>query len=1083
MYKHLEKEITLSLLSLVILFSIAFISTVSTQAQVTTPVVSIDNVLVYSGNQSVTNVQPGNTYNISWYESGTVNPVNVSLYNLVGSQWVKVTDIASVSPIFKGQNGVSWAVPADFKFSNSQNKIYVETIGAGGQIYINYPNISYPPTSGITLNSVSKGTTDGYQFFDYTISSSQQFNSVTFTISCNSSEIDVSTKGGGSCGEVLTNGLLQAANSYVLNIGYKVKDSVSHLIGLSVTAQMDSVTVGSDKDAITVAPISTGGGGGGGSTGTPCYVFSLNMTTGSTGADVTALQQFLATNGFLSKEFITGYFGPQTLEAVKLYQTSVGLPSYGFVGPLTIQKLNASCAAGGTTTTTNPIKISFYSPKKGDVLKVGQKYNVIWFSDKVANDSTFTITEFNDYGKGNIAENLTRDQVKCYGLGKGSCVYSWTPKIVSSKYQLAISQVNNGAKGQVAVSGIGYSEFFSTASSTKNENSSIKLLNLNGGEVLNANKGDGKVTIKWKSTGAAETANVQIGLIDIRYSTEAGERPEQIIAYSIPNTGSYDWAIPRMQGTMDLTVTDKPVYKIILHSWATNKGNAIADASAKPFTIIAPDVGISTGSINVTYPQAGNVLDNSGAKDSGLIARIKWNSKGLGDHMVGIVLVNPSANNTSIAKTIVATAPNTGTFDWKYDASIPNGTYAIQVYDAWSKGGSVQGTSGYFQIVNSPASAQPVITRVSAKAAEDFTVYPGESFFIEGKNFAMANKGDTTVYFAYNGKDVAQVTQIGDTLIGAIAPSDLPVGTKVNLYVVNAGRVSEPAQVTVGGVVVPPVTPFVNLLVSPTYSNGNQTVGIWAAIKGDANNKNISKWALDITCSSGITMRTPDQKELCNTVQTYYSSYYYDVTQDILLLTVDANNNGTIQSTNPNVTFVLTGYDANGSSFGSDKEVVSLGFTNSPQPVTSTGGSSGGGSSPTATIPTATTITTIVSNPTTPTVSTPAPVILPTINSISPTSGPAGTTVTITGYGFVTGSVIKATVGGFTTKITPKSISGTQVVGVVPSFATPGVYSLQVYGEKQSSNTINFTVTKNMPSAAVWDAVGNINWLGASFNQ
>ncbi len=867
MHKHLQKEITLSLLSLVILFSIAFISTVSTQAQVT-------------GRASLTvSTDPGSplTSTVS-----NQSQVPILVFDLTASNSIVSIPRLSVSLSVSGDNGSSGSISNAYLYR--------------GTVLVATTVVTSAPLTG-TIAQFNLGNMQLPVDLH-----------VPFTV-----KIDV---GPGPQGITIRGAVNPIAIDATDNVG-------------SIDA-----TGGASGGDITILPssTSTGGGGGssggGGSTGTPCYVFVNNLTAGSIGADVTALQQFLVTNGFLLQEFATGYFGPQTVTAVKLYQTSVGLPAYGFVGPLTIQKLNASCASG-TTTTTNPIKISFYSPKKGDVLKVGQKYSIIWFSDKVANDSTFTITEFNDYGKGNIAESLTRDQVKCYGLGKGSCVYSWTPKTVSSKYQLAISQVNGGAKGQVAASGIGYSEFFSTASSTKNEKASIKLLNLNGGEVLNANKGDGKVTIKWKSTGIAETANVQIGLIDIRYSTEAGERPEQIIAYSIPNTGSYEWAIPRIQGTMDLTVTDKPVYKIILHSWAINNGNAIADASAKPFTIIAPDAVVSEGSINVTYPQAGNILDNSGTKDSGVIARIKWNSKGLGDHQIGIVLVNPSTNNTSIAKTIVATTPNTGTFDWKYDASIPNGTYAIQVYDAWSKGGSVQGTSGYFQIVNTSVTAQPVITRISAKAAEDFTVYPGQSFAIEGKNFAMANKGDTSVYFAYNGKDIAQITQNGDTLIWAITPSDLPVGKKVNLYVVNAGRVSEPVQVTVAGSVVPPVTaPFVNLLVNPTYSNGNQTVGIWAAIKGDTNNKRVSKWTLDITCSSGVTMKTPDQKEICNTQQTYYASYYYDVTQDILLLTVDANNSGTAQSTNPNVTLVLTGYDANGSSFGSDKEVLPLGFTN-----------------------------------------------------------------------------------------------------------------------------------------------------------
>jgi len=50
---------------------------------------------------------------------------------------------------------------------------------------------------------------------------------------------------------------------------------------------------------------------------------------------------------------------------------------------------------------------------------------------------------------------------------------------------------------------------------------------------------------------------------------------------------------------------------------------------------------------------------------------------------------------------------------------------------------------------------------------------------------------------------------------------------------------------------------------------------------------------IDISCTAGITMQVPVMKEICNTQQTYYASSYYDVTQDIVLLTVDASNTGT----------------------------------------------------------------------------------------------------------------------------------------------------------------------------------------------
>src|SRR3989344_4895551 len=99
------------------------------------------------------------------------------------------------------------------------------------------------------------------------------------------------------------------------------------------------------------------------------YVFSNYLTVGSTGADVSALQGWLISSGFdipaiSSGAAQKGYFGQQTKAAVVNYQASVGLPNTGFVGPLTVAKLNgtagtivvtANCPTGYTCTATAPV--------------------------------------------------------------------------------------------------------------------------------------------------------------------------------------------------------------------------------------------------------------------------------------------------------------------------------------------------------------------------------------------------------------------------------------------------------------------------------------------------------------------------------------------------------------------------------------------------------------------------------------------------------------------------------------------------------------------------------------------------------
>jgi len=77
------------------------------------------------------------------------------------------------------------------------------------------------------------------------------------------------------------------------------------------------------------------------------FVFERNLELGSSGEDVRQLQVYLNNNGFLVD--ITGvgspgqestYFGNLTKQALIKYQLSVGLPAYGYFGPMTRGLIN-----------------------------------------------------------------------------------------------------------------------------------------------------------------------------------------------------------------------------------------------------------------------------------------------------------------------------------------------------------------------------------------------------------------------------------------------------------------------------------------------------------------------------------------------------------------------------------------------------------------------------------------------------------------------------------------------------------------------------------------------------------------------
>ena len=95
--------------------------------------------------------------------------------------------------------------------------------------------------------------------------------------------------------------------------------------------------------------------------------FNTDLSVGSTGPEVASLQTWLISKNFAIPAISSGvaqpgYFGSQTVTAVKAYQAANGVPSTGYFGPLTRAAVNkiggaAPVAMGcplGYTCTANP---------------------------------------------------------------------------------------------------------------------------------------------------------------------------------------------------------------------------------------------------------------------------------------------------------------------------------------------------------------------------------------------------------------------------------------------------------------------------------------------------------------------------------------------------------------------------------------------------------------------------------------------------------------------------------------------------------------------------------------------------------
>ncbi len=126
---------------------------------------------------------------------------------------------------------------------------------------------------------------------------------------------------------------------------------IQNILGLLTSFGADATTVANVQASLTggtpaVTTTTTS------APATSGYTFSKSLTVGSTGADVTALQNILISKGYLNVK-ATGYFGALTRAAVAKWQAAVGIkPAVGFFGIGSRAVMNAAPAVTTTTTTT-----------------------------------------------------------------------------------------------------------------------------------------------------------------------------------------------------------------------------------------------------------------------------------------------------------------------------------------------------------------------------------------------------------------------------------------------------------------------------------------------------------------------------------------------------------------------------------------------------------------------------------------------------------------------------------------------------------------------------------------------------------
>lgn len=115
-------------------------------------------------------------------------------------------------------------------------------------------------------------------------------------------------------------------------------------------AKADTTTDLQAQIAALMAQIEALKASSGSSASSASATFTMDLTVGSTGAEVTALQKWLIAKGFSIPAGATGTFGAQTKAAVASWQASAGItPAAGYFGAKSRAVANASAGTTGTT--------------------------------------------------------------------------------------------------------------------------------------------------------------------------------------------------------------------------------------------------------------------------------------------------------------------------------------------------------------------------------------------------------------------------------------------------------------------------------------------------------------------------------------------------------------------------------------------------------------------------------------------------------------------------------------------------------------------------------------------------------------
>lgn len=346
-----------------------------------------------------------------------------------------------------------------------------------------------------------------------------------------------------------------------------------------------------------------------------CPLIGRVLKIGSSGDDVTRLQQFLASDpGVYPEALITGYYGGLTEAAVKRWQVKYNIVSsgtaettgYGVTGPRTAAAISLQCTNGtGGLPASGPVGgFMQVSPIAGNApLTVNVKATVNTAAS--CSGGTYSLS----WGDGTVVQTLSVPSGTCSQI-----VQNYSHQYVyGGVYTITLSAGTHQSSTSVVVSGAGAPSNTSPVTPL-----SISVSSSAAGATVQRGSA---ITISWNSIGSVP-ANSSV-MLDL--FTPNGQKvvSGDVIGISSALSGSTQWTVPTGSGactaiypgglcSAKLVNGAYVIHATINQSTnGTSVGNVIAAADSAAFTIggaAGTTANYTYGPLAVTPNVSGNPL-------------------------------------------------------------------------------------------------------------------------------------------------------------------------------------------------------------------------------------------------------------------------------------------------------------------------------------------------------------------------------------------------------------------------------------------------------------------------------------------